>query len=64
MEGVRREGEMRMSCVPVAELGSLGSSFHQGETAKKERIEKHSSGDGCDFKSLEAKTNSVLPFRK
>lgn len=55
---------MRMGCVPVAELSSLGSSFHQGERAKKERIEKHSSGDGCDLKSLDAKTNSVLPFRK
>lgn len=55
---------MRMGCMLVAELGSLGSSFHQGETAKKERIEKHCSGDSCDFKALDGKTNSELPFRK
>lgn len=43
LKGVRREGGMRMGCVPVAELGPLGSSFHQRETAEKERIEKQCS---------------------
>lgn len=52
---------MRMGCVPMAELVSLGSSF---QDISQERIEKPCSGDSCNLKSLDGKTNSVLPYSK
>lgn len=58
LQGVRKEGEMRMGFVPMAELGSSFQGISQ------ERIEKPCLGDSYNLKSLDGKTNSVLPFSK